>query len=334
MDPRRWLVAFDFDGTLSEIVPRPADAVLDPVLLPALEQLRALVGHLAVISGRDLAALSTRVPSDWLALGSYGLELPPSISATGYPDGFDPASALKALRAAGNELEALIQAWPGARLEAKTWGRALHFRGGAEAAFADPATTGAIASVAARDGLEVSRGRLVVEVRPAGADKGSAMTLLIGRLAPSAISFTGDDLGDVPAWEELRRLASTLPAVAVAIDSPELDPGARVACDVVLPSRAALLDFVERLHGDRQKLTDPRSWGAALRRRSVSGLIGCAGGRGWPGRGCPAAGSRSSGRCRSGGWRCGSSKPARCAAAGPWSGPGRGRRRSGRCRRG
>jgi trehalose 6-phosphate phosphatase len=206
-----------------------------------------VVGHLAVISGRDRRALAARLPTDWLALGSYGLELPSSLSASGYPEGFDPIAARGALEAAGQELEALARRWPGTRLETKSWGRAVHFRGGAEAAFDDPATLEAVADVAARQGLEVSRGRLVIEVRPRGADKGSALAGLVRGLRPSAAVFTGDDLGDVPAWEELRKLSSDLPTLAAAVASPELDPGATEACDMVLDGRAELARFVDRL---------------------------------------------------------------------------------------
>ena len=141
-------MAFDFDGTLSEIVPSPADAVLDPRLVPLLDRLHGLIGQLAVVSGRDRVALASRLPPSWLALGSYGLELPPSISASGYPPGFDPPSARAALEAAGEDLQALAARWPGTRVETKTWGRALHFRGAAESTFSDPGTYPALAEVA------------------------------------------------------------------------------------------------------------------------------------------------------------------------------------------
>jgi trehalose 6-phosphate phosphatase len=200
-----------------------------------------------VISGRDRATLARRLPPGWPALGSYGLELPESLSAMGYPEGFDPEAACDALAATGQELEALVQGWPGARLEIKTWGCAVHFRGGAEAAFEDPASLAAVAAVAARHGLEVSRGRLVIEVRPRGADKGAALAWLVERLAPSAVIFAGDDLGDAPAWEELRRLASRLPTLAVGLASPELDEAAMAACDIVLGSRAELVGLVAGL---------------------------------------------------------------------------------------
>lgn len=234
------MLAFDFDGTLSEIVPHPADAVLDPALMPLLDRLHGLVGYLAVVSGRDRADLASRLPSSWLALGSYGLELPDAISASGYPPAFNPVSARKALERAGRELLALTRRWPATRLEKKTWGRALHFRGGAESAFSDPATVAAVAAVAARHGLDASRGRLVIEVRPGGADKGWAVSYLAQRLEPSAVAFVGDDLGDIPAWAEVRRLSGAMPTLAVGVASTEVDRDSMTACDVVLDGHQAM----------------------------------------------------------------------------------------------
>jgi trehalose 6-phosphate phosphatase len=241
------LLAFDFDGTLSEIVPHPDDAFLDPVLKPLLKRLQDVVGHLAVVSGRDRAALASRLPPSWLALGSYGLELPPALSPSGYPPGFDPRAAGEAVERAGRELAVLARRWPGARLETKTWGRALHFRGAAGTVFHEPRTFDAVAAVAQGLGLETSRGRMVIEVRPKGADKGGAITYLAQRLEPSAIVFAGDDLGDVPAWEALRRLSRSMPTLAVGVASAEVDRGSMAVCDLVLEGRPALPGFLRGL---------------------------------------------------------------------------------------
>jgi trehalose 6-phosphate phosphatase len=241
-------VAFDFDGTLSEIVPRPQDAVLDPALAPSLERIAEMVGYLAVISARDRAALTRRLPADWLTLGSYGLELPESISASGFPDGFDPVAARVSLEAVEHGLEALVARWPGARLEHKTWGIAVHFRGGAETGFADPATFREINSLAESHGCRARAGRLVIEVEPHGAvDKGWAVRHLAGALSPSAVVFTGDDLGDVPAWRAVKDLGATMPAVPVGIRSAEMPASELEVCDVVLDGRGELSGLLGRL---------------------------------------------------------------------------------------
>ena len=47
----------------------------------------------------------------------------------------------------------------------------------------------------------VEPGRMVVELRPAGADKGGAVRALVAALDPSVVLFVGDDLGDLAAFD-------------------------------------------------------------------------------------------------------------------------------------
>ena len=77
-DPGRALVALDFDGTLSPIVADPAAARAHPGAVPALGQVAAVVGTVAVITGRPAASAVDlggfeAVPG-LVVLGHYGLE--------------------------------------------------------------------------------------------------------------------------------------------------------------------------------------------------------------------------------------------------------------------
>jgi trehalose-phosphatase len=180
-----------------------------------------------------------------MLLGSYGVELPPELSPTGFPEGF-PAGAVRArLGAARQDLEGAISRFAGSRLEVKPWGLALHYRG-AGPRFDEAAATSLAESVAAAHGLKVQRGRLVLELKPREAvDKGWAMRRLVEVLAPSAVVFVGDDLGDKAAWEATRDI--DLPGLAVGIASPELPSDALAACNLVLPGREALAPFMKAL---------------------------------------------------------------------------------------
>jgi trehalose 6-phosphate phosphatase len=238
------LIAFDFDGTLSPIVPRPEDAALDPALSSLLRRLDPAVGWLAVISGRSRDFLSAHLKG-MLMLGSYGLELPPELSATGFPAGFDGDRVRAELAAAGGELEAAVGRHPGSRLEVKPWGLALHYRG-AGTDFDKARAAALAADVAERHGLKVQPGRLVLELKPREVvDKGWAMRLLAECLDPSAVFFAGDDLGDGPAWEAVR--AMPIPGLAVGIASPELPQDALAACNVVLKGREDLASLISAL---------------------------------------------------------------------------------------
>jgi trehalose 6-phosphate phosphatase len=63
----------------------------------------------------------------------------------------------------------------------------------------------------------------VIELRPAGADKGSALENLAQERAAGAVLFCGDDLGDVPAFRAVRSLrAAGIPGLAVCSGSAEV----------------------------------------------------------------------------------------------------------------
>src|SRR5918911_3980725 len=72
--PRRLLVASDFDGTLSEIVPESGAARPLPEALDALHSLLSAVGAVAIVSGRSGRDLQRLLPLGGLIhLGDYGL---------------------------------------------------------------------------------------------------------------------------------------------------------------------------------------------------------------------------------------------------------------------
>ncbi len=56
-DPRRALIALDFDGTLSPIVADPAAARPHPGAIDTLRRLAPLAGTLAIITGRQAVAV-------------------------------------------------------------------------------------------------------------------------------------------------------------------------------------------------------------------------------------------------------------------------------------
>jgi trehalose 6-phosphate phosphatase len=94
----------------------------------------------------------------------------------------------------------------GTRIEDKGSALAVHTRGtdnpeGALAALGEP-----LAELADAAGLVVEPGRLVIELRPPGRDKGSALAALAAERKSGAILFAGDDLGDLAAFAAVRAL--------------------------------------------------------------------------------------------------------------------------------
>jgi trehalose 6-phosphate phosphatase len=241
----RLLLAADYDGTLAPIVDDPADAWPSPSTVRLLERLSERLAAVAVISGRDTATLLERLPIPRLILyGNHGLERRRG------PDWEILADARpwrQRLSEVADELRrdpALAR--PGVAVEQKVLGLSVHYRGAA-----DPEREGArlrplVEAHAARHGLQVRAGRRVWELRPpVAADKGRALAQLLDEVRPAAAIYIGDDLGDRPAWEALRRFGGIQLAVGAA--SPEVPAEAYGACDLVLDGPPAVQELLAAL---------------------------------------------------------------------------------------
>jgi trehalose 6-phosphate phosphatase len=107
-----------------------------------------------------------------------------------------------------SELPSLLEQ-AGARdafLEEKGLAVAVHTRRLADPNDALERLTPLLDKAAARHGLVLEPGRMVVEVRAPGMDKGAAVRTLQRELRADAMVFAGDDLGDLPAFQAIQAL--------------------------------------------------------------------------------------------------------------------------------
>jgi trehalose 6-phosphate phosphatase len=185
----------DFDGTLVELAETPEAIRVPPRLGQLLDRLRdRLEGRVAIVSGRSIADLTRYVPiCDIAYSGSHGLELRLQSGAeipVEAPRGLDEVR--DRVRRFANEREGLL-------VEEKPAGVALHFRRAPkEAASVDDF----MEELARQQALVVQRGNMVVELRPAGADKGDAVRAFMREpgFAGARPVFLGDDLTDEHAF--------------------------------------------------------------------------------------------------------------------------------------
>jgi len=205
-EPGTTLIATDFDGTLSPIVANAGAARAHPGAVPALGELSGLVGTLAVITGRpageavELGGLGG-VPG-LIVLGHYGWERWQGGELSSPP----PPPGVAEARARLPRVLADAGAPEGTRVEDKGSAVAVHTRGTADPEGALAALREPLAGLAAATGLICEPGRLVIELRPPGRDKGSALTALAAERKSGAILFAGDDLGDLAAFAAVRAL--------------------------------------------------------------------------------------------------------------------------------
>jgi trehalose 6-phosphate phosphatase len=191
---RRASLFLDFDGTLVEIAPSPDSVQVDARLAGIIRRLaRQLEGRLAVISGRPAVQVRNLIGTDVTVVGSHGMEfICKEVRSTSpqRPGGLD--ETLDAMRE-------LAGRHAGLAVEDKPLGAALHYRG---CPAAEAECVRLASELANRHALHLQPGKMVVEVRAAGGDKGTAIRTLMRepKMAGTRPVFMGDDLTDDPGF--------------------------------------------------------------------------------------------------------------------------------------
>jgi len=253
--PGRTLLALDFDGTLAPIIDDPEQAVADPDAVAALAEVGALIGSVAVITGRP-ARTAVRLGGftgrpgleSMVVLGQYGVE-----RWDGAEDRYTIPPEPAEVTAASDELPAILGSLglEAARIEHKGRAIGVHTRELPDARAAFSRLLQPLRELAERHGLQLEPGRNVLEIRAFGTDKGAALRDLVSELGARQVVFGGDDLGDLPAFEMVAQLRTEgLSGLLVCSASAEED-ALRSRADVVVegpPGVAAWLhDLAARL---------------------------------------------------------------------------------------
>ncbi|MGA5818247.1 trehalose-phosphatase [Kitasatospora sp. NPDC094028] len=244
------VIALDFDGTLAPIVADPSAARAHPGVLEALRGLASAVGAVAVVTGRP-AGLAVEygglagVPGV-VVLGHYGAERWEDGELSAPPVHPGVARA----RAALPDVLAAVGAPEGTWVEDKGRSLAVHTRRTAAPERALELLRAPVGELAAAHGLVVEPGRLVLELRPPGVDKGAALTGFLRERGARAVLYAGDDLGDLAAFaavEELRGegLAGVLVCAGAVGDTPVRELADRA--DVVVEGPEGVVELLSDL---------------------------------------------------------------------------------------
>jgi trehalose 6-phosphate phosphatase len=234
-------VLTDYDGTVAPIVDQPEAAVPLPGTAEVLTALARRHPMVAVVSGRPVAYLLDRLgPLPGVTMvGLYGLERAEGGTVRALPEADRWRPVVAQVTSA-----ATAAAPPGVSIEPKGLTVGIHFRlAPREAGWA----TGWAAEQAARTGLVVHHGKMSLElVPPVSTDKGVVTARLSDGL--KAVCFLGDDLGDLPAFDVLTRLALRgVATLSIAVRSPESPPQVLRAADLVVDGPEGALAFMQRL---------------------------------------------------------------------------------------
>ena len=192
----------DIDGTLLDLARTPDRVKVPRELLRSLEKLsRQLSGALAFVSGRSLASIDHLfTPFRPAAIGAHGGEI----------RGVDGAvSRSQPLPDSVREIfTGLAENIPGLLLEDKKCALSLHYRLAPEA---QPVLATAMekhARLFETEKVQILEGKAVLEARPLGIDKGTAVAALAKQepFAGRTILFGGDDTTDLDVFRILPAL--------------------------------------------------------------------------------------------------------------------------------
>ena len=182
------LFAFDFDGTLSKIVPVPSEATIAPRTSALLQQLSELV-PMALISGRSVQDLKSRLSfSPSFLVGNHGLEGLGTRTET-------LENAQRICASWKTELQQRFhhpEMHAGMEIEDKLYSLALHYRNCRSKKEAKLQILEAVANL--NPPPRIILGKSVVNVLPPGAPhKGAAIMELMLQTQVRSAFYIGDD---------------------------------------------------------------------------------------------------------------------------------------------
>ena len=216
-----WAFFLDFDGTLIDIAATPEAVVIPPELPGILMRLSERAdGALALVSGRPIASLDRFVaPALLPSAGIHGAEIR-------FADGSQDNLAAPELEPVRPRLRA-IAARHDLLVEEKSVSVTVHYRSRPELG---PALEAEIrATISGIPGLTVQPGKMMVEVRPDGIDKGGALRRFMEQPSffgrrPLAV---GDDLTD----EHMFEVAVAMGGMAVRVGTDKRETAAMAGLD-------------------------------------------------------------------------------------------------------
>ena len=198
-----WALFLDFDGTLVDIATTPDAVAVHPRLRTILSACaEAFDGAVAIVTGRPIAAVDALLaPLRLPAAGLHGLELrlPDGESVVQHAGrGEELADVRARFQSLAREDARLV-------VEDKGSSLGLHFRRAPERERELHELVAGMATL--HDGHHVMLGKMVLEIRPTHADKGTAIGRLLDTVSFSGRRpvFAGDDITDEDGFAAVNR---------------------------------------------------------------------------------------------------------------------------------
>ena len=231
-----WAFFLDVDGTLIDIAATPEAVTIPPELPGILARLSERAdGAVALVSGRPIESLDRFfAPLRLPAAGIHGAEMR-------FPDGRVETSAGAELEPVLKTMRALAVQYPELLVEEKSVSATIHYRARPELGPKVAAALSLIVSGA--PDLALQPGKMMLEVRPAGIDKGGALARFMAAppFAGRRPLAVGDDLTD----EHMFRVAAQMGGLAARVGHNDRETAAKARFDDPQSVRSWLSNLAE-----------------------------------------------------------------------------------------
>lgn len=257
------VVALDFDGTLSDILPGdlPQDSRALPPTVATLKAVAYRVKKLVVITARDPREM---VESDRLN-GIPGLEVYGHDGLSHWTVGtkFDPYALLSPEQKQGVELARTMLVAGIAPTRATLEDKEITFeigtlkrRGTVEEVQADLDSLEAqVRAIADASGLHAVRGNTYWAIRPDGPDKGVSLRRVVAEVGAKGAVYGGDSNNDRPAFEMIRELDDEgIPGVGILSAGKHTSPSLMALATLEVPGARGVVTVLQEI----ARLPSPR----------------------------------------------------------------------------
>lgn len=227
------LCVFDFDGTLSPIVPQPDSACLPPEVRERLVRLTTLA-PVAILTGRSLTDIHKRLGFEpHYVIGNHGLEGVPGWESRSSRYAADCAAWRQALELALRDRQRFD---PGIRLEDKRYSLSVHYRMARDPVQAERRLSALFATLSPPP--RVVAGKYVYSLMPQDAThKGGALEELMQQTGAATAIYVGDDVTD----EDVFRLGRP------DLLTVRIEPHPDTAAEFYLPAMPDIVQLLDEL---------------------------------------------------------------------------------------
>ncbi|MGJ3239187.1 MAG: trehalose-phosphatase [Anaerolineae bacterium] len=243
--PRIGLIT-DMDGTISPIVPVPADAQPTDRNRDLLDRLHQRLALVAVVSGRAVDDVRQRVNLPQLTYaGNHGLERWQDNQVVLAPQAKPYRPNLERARDRINVIKP-----DGMWVEDKRATLSVHYRDTANPAKTVTEYTPHLEQIAQENDLRLFQGRMIFELRPPlDVDKGTIFKQLIDEYQLDSALYIGDDTTDADALRMAQTLRQngTCYALAVGVQSDETPDVVTASSDVLVDGVSGVESFLSWL---------------------------------------------------------------------------------------